>query len=189
MGLNVLLGLCLLSLALLSRAAADDINAKCTAELHNAAVSGDLVSFEANLNRGENVNCEMRGMTALIFIAYKGHLKLAESLINAGAKLDLRSQEESATALIVASTYGHRNIVDALIKGGSGLDLQDKLGYTAVMMAASKGHGGIVDSLVNAGANLNIKSERGETALKLATAKGHRAIVVSLKRVRKSADL
>ena len=81
--------------------------------------------------------------------AKAGRQEEVESLIRAGASVDLQDKYDGNTALIWASRNGHGSVADSLIRAGASVDIQDKYyGNTAIMWASSKGHGSVVDSLL-----------------------------------------
>ena len=82
------------------------------------------------------------GYTALIWASSDGHGTIVDSLIRAGASVDIQS-EGGWTALIWASRNGHGSIFDSLIRAGASVDIQDMYGNTALIWASSDGHGSI----------------------------------------------
>lgn len=129
------------------------------------------------------------GHTALMCAADKGHLKVVEVLLSAGAQVEARS-DAGETALTVAATSGHLNVVRSLVLDGAEpeacnanclievarrshlnvlkalpKEVQDERGRTALVVAARKGHSHVVDFLVRAGAKLEAHDQYGYTAL------------------------
>ncbi|CAE7458203.1 unnamed protein product [Symbiodinium necroappetens] len=129
------------------------------------------------------------GHTALMCAADKGHLKVVEVLLSAGAQVEARS-DAGETALTVAATSGHLNVVRSLVLDGAEpeacnanclievarrshlnvlkalpKEVQDERGRTALVVAARKGHAHVVDFLVRAGAKLEAHDQYGYTAL------------------------
>ena len=101
------------------------------------------------------------------------------ALINAGAQLDLQT-DEGCTALMDASCGGQTEIAVALINAGAQLDLQNYRGDTALMVASVEGCTEIAVALINAGAQLDLQNDEGCTASDLASAHGHPEIVQAL---------
>ena len=78
-------------------------------------------------------------LTPLIRAAGGGHVDVAESLLEAGAQVDMRGCNEN-TALMAASCRGHTAVVDLLLKAGAEKVLCDGEDWTALMFASFEGH-------------------------------------------------
>ena len=63
-------------------------------------------------------NQEIRGKTALIWAAQKGHEKVVEMLLQQGADVD-KQKSSGETALIQAAQNGHETVVEILRAAGS----------------------------------------------------------------------
>ena len=71
------------------------------------------------------------GATALIRATWKGHIKVVELLIKAGANLDLQNKRGD-TALIRAVWMSHDKVVDLLIKAGAKTRIRNKEGKSVL---------------------------------------------------------
>lgn len=150
------------------------------------------------------------GNTLLIVAIRHKNAKLADVLVNAGAKLNLRNNYgETAimlasynglrdiveklyvkgaeinhngwNPLIYAATNGHVDIVQLLLGGGVQINATSENGTTALMMAARSNHSDAVKVLLKNGADPNIRNESGGTALKWALARNYHDVVELLK--------
>ena len=157
----------------------------CATKANNRECVEKLVHSGANVNlQGAN------GKTSLAYASSQGNLEILElllqngvdpegwtalmghgnsdclsTLIKAGAKVNLVSQE-GATALHKVASRGEVGCVQKLISAGADLNdnrRHDK--YTPLMLAAMNKHDDCVKVLIRAGADLNIKTPNGDTAL------------------------
>ena len=105
---------------------------------YNTQIQGDF-SWEDVLKYGNalisriDVNVKLKeGFTALFMASDYGHLEVARLMIEKGAKLDLRDNND-ATALYIASRNGHLEVARLLIEKGATVDLQTMHGATALI--------------------------------------------------------
>ncbi|MDN5835963.1 MAG: ankyrin repeat domain-containing protein [Nitrosospira sp.] len=163
------------------------------------------------LAKGADPNTPDEGGNTLLMVAIRHkNTKLADLLIDAGAKLTLRNKfGETAimlasynglrdiveklyvkgaeinhngwNPLIYAATNGHANIVELLLGGGVQIDATSENGTTALMMAARGNHSDAVKVLLKNGADPNIRNESGGTALKWALARNYDDVAELLK--------
>ena len=108
--------------------------------------------------------------------ANKGHLKVVQLLLEAGADKSV-AMEDGATALFLAAQNGHLKVVQLLLEAGAGKDVALADGTTALFVAAQKGHLEVVGLLLEAGADKNVAMEDGATALFPAAQNGHLKVV------------
>lgn len=113
------------------------------------------------------------GETALHIAAYyKASGALIRSLIDAGAKINMRNHKNSwtasGTALHVAAEKGALSALNTLLDRGAGVDLQNGSGQTPLMVAVSKGNLSCVDALLEQDAKLDLVDSNGNSALDLA---------------------
>lgn len=93
---------------------------------------------------------------------YKENLKIVETLIKAGAKVNVED-EDGFTPLHYAAHSGSLEIVQKLVETGSLVDHQNKYGRTALHMACTKGWIKIVKFFLQHKANVLIRDKDGDT--------------------------
>jgi ankyrin repeat protein len=127
-----------------------------------------------------------------MYAAHYVHIPVIQTLIDAGAELDILSEEdglgEGQTALmhVVESFFatGKRaEVVKMLVEAGANINLKGKDGRTALMCAAMAGYADSIQALIEAeaGADLDAKDDNGNTAMMLAEGDRHPKIVRLLK--------
>ncbi|CAE7942703.1 unnamed protein product [Symbiodinium sp. KB8] len=110
-------------------------------ELCAAAMDGRLAEVEAHLQLPMDPDCrdDESRLTPLIRASGDGHVDVAESLLEAGAQVDMIGLNE-ATALMAASCGGHTAMVELLLNAGADKNLYDGEDWTALMFASFEGH-------------------------------------------------
>ena len=99
-----------------------------------------------------------------------GDVGRIEALIEAGASLDVQSDDQKGTPLHLAAANGHGEAITVLAKAGASLEAQDHQKWTALHVAAWKGSAEAIRALVKAGASLEAKAEEKRTPLHVAAA-------------------
>ena len=117
-----------------------------------------------------------KGISALSLACQNHQVKVVESLISKGAKVDLVLQD-GATPLFMASRTGHVEIVSALIKGGAAVNYAKSNGATSILMASQMGHAEVVQALLNGGAATHRVRSDGASPLFMASHLGHTEVV------------
>lgn len=114
-----------------------------TTPLHFAASTGDETAVKELLRRNsepEVLGARARnGATPLHYAAGLGHAKIAEMLLDAGARADARSKN-GGTALHAAAVGGHLRVVRLLGLRGASVAAKDEDGMTPFMLATARGH-------------------------------------------------
>lgn len=82
-----------------------------------------------------------RAFVALFISSHRGHNRLCDRLIKAGADVNAKTPL-GRTALHVAAAQGHGKIVDLLLEKGANIDAADHDGSTALQTAVKFGHKG-----------------------------------------------
>jgi ankyrin repeat protein len=118
------------------------------------------------------------GVTALINAARIGRLDMVQTLLEAGADIDI-CNDRNCNALMTAALDGHRDIVRFLIQRGCRIDTTDKHDRSALGFACDRGDIEIVQDLISAGANVS-PDARVTTPLIMATKKNHMDVVEAL---------
>jgi ankyrin repeat protein len=147
--------------------------------LVTAAREGSARVVDALLDAGASVEAStVRGDTALMLAALKGHLGIVKRLRARGAVLD----RPGWTPLIYAATGGHDDVVRFLLAEGASIDAASPNGTTALMMAVREEKFSTAELLIERGADVNRRNENGATALAWAERSEDRALVERLKR-------
>eukprot|EP00808_Paulinella_micropora_P029788 g80341.t1 len=108
-----------------------------SSELPEAALKGDLERVKALLAQSVDIDLEARdsdGRTALMNAARKGHVAVAEALLQAKATLNTQSNY-GATALIFAGLCGRTEVAALLLKAKADMTLKNENGNTALDLA------------------------------------------------------
>ena len=107
--------------------------------------TGNLTTVARDLKYGADVNYRSAaGEKPLVVAITKGYLKIAEMLIQAGARLDTDVDANKNTILHYAAYKGHFNSVKLLISAGADLNLKNNQGQTALDFARQFGKTEIV---------------------------------------------
>lgn len=173
--------------------------------LLGAAEAGDLDSLREALAGGADPNVRddrqrHLGWTPLIWAAAKGHVEVAEALIQAGADLEAAEEgnlqalkwlgSETATetlreqmnmtlarrALAIALEFSRPEVALTLIRAGCALDQKGGLGFAPLHLAVAGGHTQVVEALLEAGADPKIQGPDKVRPLDLAAEKGQSEI-------------
>jgi len=151
-------------------------------EVADAAMRGDRQALRAALARKADVNAvQVDGTTALHWAVERDDLEMADLLIRAGARVDLRTRE-GVLPLQLAAVNGSAAMIDRLLKAGADPNAPlTASSDTAVMMAARTGRADALRVLIEAGADVNAReSWGGTTALMWAVSEGHAEAVRTL---------
>jgi RNA polymerase sigma factor (sigma-70 family) len=128
------------------------------------------------------------GDTALHEAAGKGHVAIADLLIDYGANVDARTR--SSMTPMHNAILGHRtDVVKLLVARGANVNAALASGLTPLHQAAMKGFTDIAEILLNTGAQVNAQSPAGRTPLHWAAINGHGEIVRLLLEKGANADL
>lgn len=144
-----------------------------TAQLHAAALAGDLSQLQAQLQAGANPNwANEDGETPLMAAAKHGHLEAVQALLGAGADVQTKDANDW-TALFKAChnpelDAGFAPVVQALVDAGADVNARIFYGITPLMLAAGGGEAAVCEVLLNAGAEVKAANDGGRTALAMA---------------------
>ncbi len=183
-----------------------------TISLYRAIQLGDLNQIQRHLYWGSDVNQpDPAGDYPLHVAAAHGEVVIAETLVNHGARLEVRDRG-GHTPLFVALRAGKTEVAQLLVRRGAerdaeallfelvrdGLTDRDSLRYlqqfganvdarnaqgqTPLHIAAARGDLLLCKRLIALGAEINLKDAAGKTALQLASDGGNPYIVDLLKR-------
>jgi ankyrin repeat protein len=122
--------------------------------LWNACANGILSSNDANvmsvqaaIAAGADVNYSYEGKSCLSIAAANGHNEVVSLLITAGVNKEAK-QNGGVTALIIAAATDQGKCVDVLLTAGADKEAKEVRGATALIVAAQFGHGKCVKMLV-----------------------------------------
>ena len=140
------------------------------------AIRQEELRKEAEARLAENPSQE------LLFAARDGNVVRVTQALEAGADVNVHSENNGYTPLIWAASRGYVEVARLLVEAGATLDIQATDGQTALMRTSDNGHLELVQLLLDAGANATIETERGITALVLAELMDHSEVAEVLKR-------
>ena len=123
-----------------------------------------LTEQDCNDGDDERIKCLLDGDTDLMAALHHGNIRLAETIIESGADVNM-SNRNGETALMIAASEGYDSCVQQLVKAGADVNLSDNEGTTALMHAALAGKDGCLSALLESGADVNLGDNEGITAL------------------------
>jgi ankyrin repeat protein len=142
---------------------------KLQASIHEpllaAIIEGDLEKTRNLIdNEGEDVDKE--NIKCLLFAVIKGHLEIAQLLINKGAHVkipyDRTLTVDGSGPLMIAIQNGQLEMVKLLVTAGANVNEISRYGCTPLIMASKTQNWEIVEFLVSANANVNEKKKSEE---------------------------
>ncbi len=168
-------------------------NRKLNTAIHAAAFNGELeildilidkkCDIDAVNDKGETaIYISIVDMTMTFFNTYKTYYKMIESLLKAGAKVDILQKEDGSTALIKAVKYAHIPVVEMLTQKNADINMTIDDGSNALILAARlsprtgyvhNNYMSIAKKLIIKGAFINERDCHGKTALYYACSKGN----------------
>lgn len=121
--------------------------------LFRSAWIGDLETLNCLVAAGADINIcdDVDSMTALGAATQRGHLRIVQTLLQAGA--DTNAQDHSS--LVEAVQRGNIEILKCLLDAGADVNQPARDGITALEIAVNMGHSEIVQTLLQAGADTN----------------------------------
>ena len=139
---------------------ATDVNG---ALLH-AAAFGDETSVNTLLKQGANPNArakDTRARTALILAAAGGHLRIVNSLIASGAKIDEKDRT-GHTALNWAAMRSRTEVASLLLKSGADINTKNNVDVSPLLYAIGTHNNELVKILLNQGADIEVISRKNK---------------------------
>lgn len=113
---------------------------------------------------------DRKDKTPLISAIERGHKKVVEQLLAAGADVDLQGGVLWDNALQAAAVGGHEKMVKQLLAAGMDVNIQSGRWSNALRVAALRGHEKVVEQLLTVEADVN--AEGGMYTNALSAAKG-----------------
>ncbi|XP_065924183.1 serine/threonine-protein phosphatase 6 regulatory ankyrin repeat subunit C isoform X6 [Magallana gigas] len=156
-----------------------DVNIEDGDDTPVTAACNDNNVIETRVDAGAVVNFQTFNKTALVVACYEGHFSIVETLIKAGADVNLTGKNGQYTPLIAACEKNDLKTVNVLIRAGADVNLIGKCGeYTPLIGACVAGHLDVVNVFINAGAGVNLQSnDRDYTPLIAACMNNHLNLV------------
>jgi ankyrin repeat protein len=142
-----------------------------------ACIRGRLKIVNLLLQRNIDPNVqwlESSGLEAPLQAASRrGHLEIAQALVECGAELDMYFEGSCDSPLYAASGQGHLNIVQYLVRVGANVNMEGGNDGTAFQAASAAGHLEIARYLLGNGADLAVTGGTSRDALQLAAEGPH----------------
>ncbi len=158
-----------------------------SAEVHEAAKSGDVVKLKAMLDKDSSLLYakDEQGKTPLHWAVGRGQLDVMKFLLDeCHVKIDVRNDNEG-TPLHVAASQAQPEAARILIAHGAAVDARTMNGSTPLHFAAFKGgkpgHLLAARVLIEHGADVNARTDNGATPLSMALSRGNSEIVKLLR--------
>lgn len=146
-----------------------------------AAREGNADTVEALLkHRPALAQRNLAGDSALMLAVLRGHDKVVELLLAAGAPVN----HDGWGPLHYAAFEGRLALAERLLAAGADVDALAPNKSTAIMLAARNGHIDVVRALLRGGANLDVRNEAGQTADSWALANGNTDIAALIRKER-----
>ena len=142
-------------------------------KLHDACRTGDLQTLELLIENKVNMNqFDKNKSTPLHLAVSKGHVEIAQLLLENGAGVDIREGEIGPTALMNAAFHGEKEIFSLLIEFGADIRLKDLGKRTALHHAAVNGHDELVQIILDKGLDVDDQDHTNSSPLHLAAVSG-----------------
>ena len=116
---------------------------------------------------------------ALINAANKGDSEVVEALLDSGADINARD-EQNQTALHLAASRGHTPIVKLLLERGADVNAKNLFGQTPLLAPVYRGSLDTVRALLDAGADVDARSGFAGQTLLLAVSSGRTKVMEAL---------
>ncbi|KAL6822035.1 ankyrin repeat-containing domain protein [Trichoderma sp. SZMC 28015] len=142
--------------------------------LHEATVGGSTEILDLLLQSGIDANLRRNGSSALHLAAQNGYEEYVQKLINFGAKVDARD-DENRTPLHLAAQQNEDETVKILLGAGSEINAQDGDSITPVYLASEFGAHRVLQAFFQYNPDMNIATlSQGWTPLHASIDAGHR---------------
>lgn len=134
--------------------------------LITAAREGQLAVIKDLMNKGQEVDCELKyGSSALMIAASRGHDDIVRLIASAGGKVNRRNKF-GISPLSEAAERGHHKVLRTLVEFGADVNMLHNNGGTAILAAAVRRDLKTVKVLLELGANVDIENFDGWSARK-----------------------
>ena len=128
--------------------------------------NGELVGFEDEVRSFLFVEFEWfmfcfcfekRGRSLLSWACEEGHLEIVRLLVERGASINQKDENDRASPCYFACENGHLEIIRMLVELGADINQGDENSWTPCHIASQNGHLEVVQLLLDRGANPLIK--------------------------------
>lgn len=143
------------------------------ADIHDAALKGDVAAITAALDAGSLPNESDGNATPLYYAVWMGHLQAARLLIERGA--DVNAKTNLGSPLMAAMGTAKIDLLKLLLDRSADPNVNSG-SESAIHVAVNLSCIECVKALVEAGADVNAKTEGGKTPIHLAIRTGQRDI-------------
>ncbi|KAK4295912.1 hypothetical protein Pmani_031557 [Petrolisthes manimaculis] len=152
--------------------------------LRKAICYHDAEKVRSLLKLGADPNTKCNDLPGLIRAAKDGSLYVVQALVNAGADVDIRT-EQGNSALHLAAKEGHSEVVLQLVESGAFVDAINRSGVTPLQIALAHGHMEVIQRLIRLDADMFMQNKVGESAHEVATQLGYIGLSPFPKEVRR----
>uniref|UniRef100_A0A1X7TCJ4 Death domain-containing protein n=1 Tax=Amphimedon queenslandica TaxID=400682 RepID=A0A1X7TCJ4_AMPQE len=139
------------------------------------AGNNEAVEFLLQLETVNIDHTNEEGKTALMLACERGHEDIVDSLVSAGANVNIQDNK-GLTALMIASAFNHISIIHMLLHANANPHLKKSNGSNALMIASYNGNHEVVELLMK-GVDYKYQQEDGANAFMVACQNGHTQIV------------
>ncbi|MBE9125034.1 protein kinase domain-containing protein [Coleofasciculus sp. LEGE 07081] len=159
--------------------------------LYEGIMGGDIETVRYYLDRGVNVNArEYQDHTPLHWAVSNNKPNIAELLIDRGADIQARYDEDGHTVLHIAVQHDTKDMAELLMNRGADIHTKDNFGNNCLHLALMKSDVShyygmvltektpsieIVELLIERGVDIHAKNNRGETPLYFARSQSQEA--------------
>ena len=146
---------------------------------HNTEIIEYLISQKADMYA-----TDVAGQTSMMICAQRGHLDIAQMLLQTGYDLNKSVPSSHQSALSLAVWEKQAEMVCWLLDNGANVNSVDSRGWTPLMVATFIGSEELVEELLKRGADAGMKTVQGLTASDLALLGNHPDIIPLFKKLK-----
>lgn len=128
---------------------------------------------------GQTKNGAKVGLTPLMVASKAGQIDIINLLIDFGAGLDIRAENDGRSALASCAAIGIIKSIETLIECGANIEIKDNDGRTPLMIASMEGQYSSIICLLNNYADINGFDNKLNTVYDLAIEAGHKQLFLT----------
>ena len=155
---------------------ANTVNVQLMRPIIQAARNGSVEILRMLLDNGADPNVKYQGFTPLGIAALRGYHHVADLLIRAGARLDMKA-DNGFTPLMNAALMNHQRTMEILLRNNPDVELVNREGMTALSIAASEGHTESLEAMLKHGVDPNLIDRNKNPPLFWAVFRGQRGAI------------